>query len=1123
MTATPMTDGASASTRTTTRPFRTIRAAAFLAVAVAVLMALPLPALAGSLPMPSSAAPANLTVPGASPAPTSPANSLPAIVQELRANPAISMATLNEPISARLATEQSHSLDGLGATPLPQALAGNTYLNAPCSTTSALTAINGTNQTLLAGLSSDYLLYSGSGGSFCSSSSISPQLYQHGFVETERSTDGGQTWTPNWLPQNSSWLNPSSPTNGSLQGFYYPVTNGPPPFASVTLAAANDGTVLLGDEFLPQCVAFGGNCTSAPGIEAPAGISVARSIDGGASWVNTTVVEQQTYVDYLTMSSTCQAVGYASGYYFDNVPLDPSVAINTTTDVAVTTWDLFHLQFDAGVCNFFISGRVQASVSANGGMSWSTPVNVSGNISFDPRVAIGPGVDDIIYSDWGNATRDSTTGAWVTNWDEVSSTNNGVTWSTPSATDSTPNVDMLWVGSSAPDSFIVTDNPFTSIVSTVPSFAIDGSTTSTYEGNSYLVWSDNESVGSSDQGYPAIGFEERTSGSSTWSSAKILTAATKSTAYLEPAISVSPDGTIWVSFYGMSESTGDLNLYAIYSTNAGSTWSVSSELTSASGVLATGLITIGFYNGLAATNAGTYATWMDCRSSSCTNSYNTSVMVTLAEPVAFDTNITNVNLTVTTNGAVETLALPSAEAWAIGTTHSISAPGWFPHNLTTVSSFSNFSGAVNTTAFSDTFDYTGGDLLFVTYVYVPGAFIAGFFSPNTTQSRLTIDGAVVSLHGFNATTETFNYSVASGRTYFLNASASNLYQPLLNHMVDVASGSTTVVSINLVKTVGWIAGRISPVTATLLLNNHAVAINATDGVYNVTETWGNYWLNASGTGVTNFSKLVTVSPSTTTSNTITLVGGWIRGTLAGTYPGLAVTVDGVPVSTFTGATFNQSTLGGKQAVVATASGYNTSYQNVTVTPGKTSTISVELTNLGFLIGTITPITALGVAVLTAVNASHTTGTGAGGDQRIAPGGAFNVTLLGDVYWTVTVTATGYNTTSAKVFVRPGELTAPVTFVLNKSVVVVPPCNLNDSCPVKGTNSSASGISPLLIGGILVVVVLVAAIAAVVLMRRRGGGGDSSSPPEGSMGAPEGAEGASDTYGGTYGGSPPPSS
>ncbi|MCI4327386.1 MAG: glycoside hydrolase [Thermoplasmata archaeon] len=1114
-----MTESSTRSIRTTSRPLRTLRLAALAAVGIALLMALPLPALAGA---PSPAAPAALPV-GQAPAMVAPAaasasGSVQNLAMMLAAHPEASSAVLDESHAARIAANSASGVGSIGASgaaPVPQSLSGNIYLNAPCSYATALTAINGTNSTLLTALSSNYLIYNGSGDTFCSSGSLSSSLLTHGFVETERSNDSGATWTPSFVPPNASWTNKSSSTNGSLLGFYYPITNGGPPFASVSVAAANDGTVLLGTQFIPECIALGGNCTSAPGLQAPAGIAVARSTDGGASWANTTVIAQQPFLKYITPTSTCQSAGYTVGYYFTDIPMDPWVGINPSNGVAVAVWDLMHLNLDEGVCETFLSGTVQASVSSNGGVSWSAPVNVSSNASYQPRVAFGPAPTypiTILSQDWQNATQDSTTQAFAVSWETTTSTNNGTSWSKVADTSSTPNNNLLWRGSSSPDSWMVTYNPFSELAPTPASFAID-SGTSAYAGNAYFVWSDNRTAGSTYQGDPSIALQEKASGSLSWSGISYLTPTTKTTAYFEPSVSVAPDGTVWVTFYGMSKSSGDLNLYAVYSTNGGSNWSSIGTITSATSVLAVGLLSIGQYNGLAATSAGAFATWMDCRSSSCTTAYNTSAMVAQIEPIAFDTTAPGVNLTVTTNGVSAPMTLPGAQPWATGTTHSLSAQGWFGESSNgTVASFVNYSGIVNSTAFSTTFDYTGGSTLLVTYVYVPAAYIGGTFSPNITQSRLTIDNTIVTLHPWNATTELFNYSVASGRSYYLNASASNLYASVTNDMISVQSGRTTVVNISLGKTVGWLTGRVSPVNATLLLNGRPVTINASDGIYNVTVQWGTYWLNATGYGVTNASKLVTVNPGQATNTPFNLIGGWLKGTVASTYPGLTINVDGLPVTGLVGATFNESFLGGRHTVEATAPGYNTSWQNWTVTPGRTTNFAISLTNIGMIVGNIGPAGALANGAKLIVN-NVTQSTG--GNRPInAITGNFAVNATGEVNWTLTVSATGYVTATQVVFVRPGQDTKPVTFVLALSPVVQPHqnCTNNESLCPPTTNNNA-GISPLLVGGILVVVVLVAVIAAVVLMRRRPGGGGDTTPPEGSMGGTDGTEASSDTYGG----------
>jgi hypothetical protein len=143
MTATPMTDGANLSTRTTSRPLRTIRLAALAAIGIALLMALPLPALAGSNPAVATAA--DPSGHAAASGPSVWTSVLPLAVQEIQQHPEVSQALAHAPLSQRLdvpSHEGASSPTGVPAAAHPQTLSGNTYLNAPCSTTSALAAVN---------------------------------------------------------------------------------------------------------------------------------------------------------------------------------------------------------------------------------------------------------------------------------------------------------------------------------------------------------------------------------------------------------------------------------------------------------------------------------------------------------------------------------------------------------------------------------------------------------------------------------------------------------------------------------------------------------------------------------------------------------------------------------------------------------------------------------------------------------------------------------------------------------------------------------------------------------------------------------------------------------------------
>jgi PEGA domain len=87
------------------------------------------------------------------------------------------------------------------------------------------------------------------------------------------------------------------------------------------------------------------------------------------------------------------------------------------------------------------------------------------------------------------------------------------------------------------------------------------------------------------------------------------------------------------------------------------------------------------------------------------------------------------------------------------------------------------------------------------------------------------------------------------------------------------------------------------------------------------------------------SGMTTVSPGavTTVSITFSPTTGWIAGTV--TPSSASVWVDGAAVTTSGGA-FNVSVLGGSHSIKATASGYATYYNNVTVVGGETTHLAV---------------------------------------------------------------------------------------------------------------------------------------------------------------------------------------
>ncbi|MCI4355446.1 MAG: hypothetical protein L3K06_08805, partial [Thermoplasmata archaeon] len=241
---------------------------------------------------------------------------------------------------------------------------------------------------------------------------------------------------------------------------------------------------------------------------------------------------------------------------------------------------------------------------------------------------------------------------------------------------------------------------------------------------------------------------------------------------------------------------------------------------------------------------------------------------------------------------------------------------------------------------------------------------------------------------------------------------------------------------------------------------------------------------------------VIVNAGAATVCNFNLVGGWVSGVVNPAKTGLVVQVDGINVNTTFG-TFNQSVAGGFHVVSATQPGYNLSIiQGILVTPGQSSIVNVSLTNRGFLAGVVTPVASLKNLQLRMTN----TTAGGGIQSYSATTGAFNVSLLGGYWWTVTAISNGYNTTTGHVYVSAGN-TSQFDVVMNLSTPPVQNCTELGTCPPGGGGgTSSSGIPLTTVLGIVAVIVIVAVVALVLLMRRRNGGGgggggmDENSPP-----------------------------
>ncbi|MFI5418439.1 MAG: hypothetical protein ACHQ2Y_06045 [Candidatus Lutacidiplasmatales archaeon] len=980
--------------------------------------------------------------------------------------------------------------------PLTSSSPSNNYVTGSnCSNDPTITEVNHNNMTYAATGTSLYQLFNSPGDSSCNMYTISSAFNTTGLASAYSTTDGGATWASTFIGQNKTlWQTKGTSEYGSIN-----MGNG-------NVASTTGSGVLASSWYLPYCVAvqfyilgtnvtcLGGTGAYVQGVHEPWGIDVARSANGGATYAAPSVLLSAQGLTNITMPSACVAAGYQSSiYYYLNIPENPVVTYDAGKNVAVVAWDLVHQFFNASACGvtsgvFYDQATVQISTSGNGGVTWSAPQNISSVVSTIPQVAVGPAPTyalDAVFTDFANTTA----GCGCANWAFTQSTNGGSTWSTPSDIGSQL---LNFEFKSGVDSFRT---------SSQPSFAVDNWSASSHSGNMYLVWSDNGTGSSS--GYPVIDMVRSTNGGSTWGSVAAIAAAPgHGTTYFMPSVAVGPDGTVWVTFIGVSQSTGNYREYGVLSHNGGASWSNIFVIGDSDSIPGSSIVSIGFFSGLTVTTSGATGIWTDCRDSSCGSYGNTVFFTGLVSMINMSSNAASTPLTLSLfGGGNQVITLPAYTGFVQNVTFSLSVPIWLPDNATDVFAFQSYSGIVSSTNFRASGTYTGGAKLVANYVPQPSAIIAGTFSPVVAGAKLTIDQFPVTLNPNNATTYKFSYSVASGSVYIVNATAPK-YVSDLNVQVQVSPGNTTTLTVVLPKVIGWLTGHVNttaPTTVTLKVNGTVVPVNPATGTFNVSEPWGWYWVNVTGIGVTNYSAHVPVNPGLPTANVITLAGGWLTGTVTPYKATLKLNVDGLPVTTAFG-TFNVSVLGGVHYVNATIPGYNLSQIVAQVVAGHTSLVNVTLTNKGWIWGHISPAGAAKNATLQIVSgtngAYYPVNTGTGG---------FNVSVLGGLTWTVTVTATGFKTNTTTVPVTAGNGTLPINIDM-VAVVVKQNCTTDPTmpgCPGPGQNQTNNPSSFPWLDVVIVVVAIAAvgAIAGVMMMSRRGGGsgggggGSSSQEPE----------------------------
>lgn len=945
---------------------------------------------------------------------------------------------------------------------------GNT-ISRPWMSGAGIAQIGASNQTMIAGEATANSLFNVTGYSFCNSGVLQNTTIATGLGVVDRSADGGKSWSSVPIPRNVTlWNGPTASENGSM-------TTGPE-----EVAAAPNGLGLVIVGYSPACVApfLGGvglNCSSPAGLQAPWGFGISRSTDGGVTWSNATQVSAVKAIGYENFASTCAANGFSPGYYYNGVPERPWIVTNGT--LAVAGWSVFTYTFDTTACTYTANAVVQVVHSTDAGKTWSAPQNISNVVSEWITLAWGAPTTGDVTSVFADFSANTTTGI---TYAIEKSTNGGATWSTEK--DLTYNLVNPISGTAAsPDVFAVPN---------YPQMASDNWTGSPHSGNLYVVWSDNQT--GTHQGQPAIAFMNSTNGGTTWSAVSYLTAPNAGESYLMPDVTVSPDGTVWVNFYGVQTGgglAGGYQLYGTFSKDGGHTWAQVFQISDTLSQPGTTLQDLGWYIGAAGTSAGETPLWFDCRSASCGNA-DVDLYTADVNSVAFTTNGSSVNATVTVFGSTSTDHLPAWLGLDSGASVTVQVPQVLPYNATTVSEFAGYVGLTSSTSFQTTFTYNGVGNLEATYNQVPAAFIRGYFTPDVSGATLTIDGSNVALAPYNATSyQYFITTAASGTAFTLVASAPK-YQTV-TAQVPTTAAATSWQNFTLLRQTGHITGTVAPKTGvSILVNGTAVTVDTINGTYSDSVPWGWYWINATATGYTNLSEYRQVNPGAATVVNVNLVGGWVVGIVTPSIAGLVANVSGSSGTTISGNTFNATVTGGYHTVIVTQPGYNLStISNVFVRPGYTTFVNVSLTNRGWISGQVAPLAAVKGLLL-----EVTKGTTGGPVTYNQTAGTFNVSEVGGTgtQYTVTAKSSGYNTTSATVTVTAGNGTV-VNFVMNQSVVencsqlgtcVVLNCTTLGDCNVV---SNAIALGELIGIIILVVIILVVVLVVVLVVRRRRGG------------------------------------
>jgi hypothetical protein len=271
--------------------------------------------------------------------------------------------------------------------------------------------------------------------------------------------------------------------------------------------------------------------------------------------------------------------------------------------------------------------------------------------------------------------------------------------------------------------------------------------------------------------------------------------------------------------------------------------------------------------------------------------------------------------------------------------------------------------------------------------------LAGTITP--TGASVTVDGGSIATGPagiFNITLPTDLYSVVASLAGYTVWRAN----------VSILSNVTTTVAITLEP--GWVAGSVTPASASLQLDGVAVALNASTGAFNTSQLGGIVWVHASAPGYLPFDENVTVTPGQTLPLTVALNDtATVEGNLLPT--DAVLRWDDEPVLVNASGNWSETTVSGTHWLNATLAGYVPFGENVTLAAGQTRALVIALSDAADVSGVILPTNA---SLLWDGQPVNVTGNG-----------AWNLTTTSGSHW-LNGSAVGYSPQDLSVTLQAGE-------------------------------------------------------------------------------------------------------